>query len=161
MYITKASADDLQKILQIYSNARDFMKKTGNKDQWKNHYPPKELLEADIKKGNLYVVKTKEDSVCGVFAFIIGSEPTYAKITQGQWLSSTEYGTLHRVAGDGTVHGIFHAMVTFCSNQISHLRIDTHNDNKVMQHLILKNDFQECGIIYLSDGSPRIAYERL
>lgn len=40
------------------------------------------------------------------------------------------------------------------------MRIDTHENNKVMQHLIKKNGFQECGIIYVEDGSPRIAYEK-
>ncbi len=74
---------------------------------------------------------------------------------------SGENGTLHRVAGDGKAHGIFDAIAKFCEQKISHLRIDTHEDNKVMQHLIEKNGFQRCGIIYVEDGSPRIAYEKI
>lgn len=38
--------------------------------------------------------------------------------------------------------------------------IDTHEDNEVMQHLILKNGFEKRGIIYTDDGSPRFAYEK-
>ena len=40
------------------------------------------------------------------------------------------------------------------------LRIDTHQDNKVMQHVVEKHGFTRRGIIYIADGSPRIAYER-
>lgn len=32
---------------------------------------------------------------------------------------------------------------------------------QIMQHLICKNGFQKCGIIYVEDGSPRIAYEKI
>ena len=97
----------------------------------------------------------------GVFAFIIGKEPTYEKIEQGAWISDTEYGTLHRVAGDGTIHGIFDKIVDFCGRKIEHLRVDTHEQNRIMQHLISRNGFQKCGIIHVLDGTPRIAYERL
>ena len=95
-----------------------------------------------------------------VFAFIIGKDPTYDRIEQGRWLSKTVYGTIHRVAGDGQIKGVFDLVMAFCNKRIRHLRIDTHQDNKVMQHLILKNGFQKCGIIYVADGSPRIAYEK-
>ncbi len=44
---------------------------------------------------------------------------------------------------------------------MSNFRIDTHNDNKIMQHVIEKNGFIRCGIIYVKDGSPRIAYEKI
>lgn len=160
MNIRKAKINDLPQILQIYKSARDFMKETGNAEQWGDQYPTRKVLKEDIRSGNLYVVKN-QGAICAVFAFIVGKEPTYEKITQGHWLSDTEYGTLHRVAGDGTAHGIFDMVLAFCSQKTSHLRIDTHSQNKIMQHLILKNNFQKCGIIYVADGSPRIAYERL
>lgn len=35
-----------------------------------------------------------------------------------------------------------------------------HKDNKITRHLIEKNGFAKCGIIYVADGSPRIAYEK-
>ena len=55
------------------------------------------------------------------------------KIEQGAWISDTEYGTLHRVAGDGTMHGIFDKIVDFCGRKIEHLRVDTHEQNRIMQ----------------------------
>ena len=39
------------------------------------------------------------------------------------------------------------------------MRIDTHEDNKIMQHLIEKNGFSKRGIIFKDDGSPRVAFE--
>ena len=159
--VSLADSGDLPRILQIYGRARRFMKESGNTSQWKDGFPPESLLAEDIRAGHLYVVRdVKDKTIHGVFAFIIGDDPTYARIEQGRWLSDTEYGTLHRVAGDGTVHGIFAAAVAFCEEKVSHLRIDTHEDNHVMQHLIVKSGFQKCGIIHVEDGSPRIAYEK-
>lgn len=158
--ITKAKHEDLPEILKIYECARSFMRATGNAKQWENNFPPESMLKEDIKAGNLYVVKEK-DKIHAVFAFILGADATYSYIEQGKWLSDTEYGTLHRVASDGTIHGIFTQIVEFCSKTINHLRIDTHEDNKVMQHLICKNGFERCGIIYIADGTPRIAYEKI
>lgn len=160
--ITLARREDLPQILQIYDHARKFMRESGNASQWKDGFPPEDMLAEDIDAGQLYAVRdSKRGTVHGVFAFMTGEEPTYAYIEQGKWLSDTEYGTLHRVAGDGKAHGIFDAIAKFCEQKISHLRIDTHEDNKVMQHLIEKNGFQRCGIIYVEDGSPRIAYEKI
>lgn len=160
--ITLASREDLPQILQIYEYARKFMRESGNASQWKEGFPPEDMLTEDIDAGQLYAVRdSKWGIVHGVFAFMTGEEPSYAYIERGKWLSDTEYGTLHRVAGDGKAHGIFDAIAKFCEQKISHLRIDTHEDNKVMQHLIEKNGFQRCGIIYVEDGSPRIAYEKI
>lgn len=158
--IKKAQAGDLPQILEIYAYAREFMKRTGNPNQWKENAPQKEVLEADIRAGQLYVVR-QENRITGVFALVIGKDPTYARIEQGAWISESEYGTLHRVAGDGTVHGLFRRIVLFSEEKIGHLRIDTHVDNHIMQHLILKNGFEQCGIIHIADGSERIAYEKV
>jgi RimJ/RimL family protein N-acetyltransferase len=39
------------------------------------------------------------------------------------------------------------------------LRADTHADNKPVQHLLLKHGFRYCGIIRVTDGSKRFAYQ--
>ena len=41
------------------------------------------------------------------------------------------------------------------------IRIDTHKDNKIMQGLLERHGFSYCGIIYLLNGAPRLAYQRL
>ena len=157
--IRNAETADLPVILEIYAYAREFMARTGNPTQWADGYPSEALLREDIENNNLYVVE-EEDRICGVFAFLIGPDETYARIEQGKWFSESEYGTIHRVAGDGAVHGLLQRVVSYCEKKIQHLRIDTHQDNRIMQHAILKCGFRRCGIIYVSNGSPRIAYEK-
>ena len=39
------------------------------------------------------------------------------------------------------------------------LRIDTHADNKIMQHTILSSGFCYCGVITQPSGAKRNAYE--
>lgn len=158
--IEKAQMQDMPRIQEIYEYARKFMRENGNPNQWKDNSPKESVLENDIANGNLYVIKS-DNEIHGVFAFILGEDVTYRVIEQGEWLSNDEYGTIHRVAGDGKVKGIVEAAVNYAAGRISHLRIDTHEDNKVMQHVISKNGFKRCGIIYVADGTPRIAFERL
>ena len=49
----------------------------------------------------------------------------------------------------------------FCFSHDTNIRIDTHRDNKIMQHNILKHGFTYCGIIYLTSGDERLAYQKL
>lgn len=72
--IDKANRSDSERILEIYVHARAYMAQNGNASQWGNGYPEKVLLESDIQKGELYVMKEKE-RIFGVFAFIIGDRP--------------------------------------------------------------------------------------
>ena len=156
--IRKAVWADFDRILEIYRIAREFMAKTGNPTQWGTNYPPISMLEGDIPAGNLYVVE--DDLIHGVFAYFTEPDPTYGYIEDGAWLDHSPYGTIHRVAGDGS-GGIFTAVLQFAMEQNPHVRIDTHADNKVMQHVLEKHGFQRTGIIYLEDGDPRIAYEKV
>ena len=39
--------------------------------------------------------------------------------------------------------------------------IDTHKDNAIMQHNIVKHGFSYCGIIHLASGDERLAYQKL
>ena len=150
--------DDLPSILPVYEAAREFMRQNGNATQWGDHFPPQELLEQDVKEERLYVVE-EDGNIHASFVFVLGEDPHYRIIDNGKWLSDTPYGTIHRVASDGSLSGVFDEMVKFCRKQIAHLRIDTHERNLVMRHLIQKNGFVQCGTIYVRDGSPRIAFE--
>ena len=156
--IRKAKLSDLNKIEEIFDYARSFMRKTGNMHQWDGGYPQREVLEDDIKKGRLYVFDNGE--IEGAFVFFVGNDPTYEYI-EGQWLSSLPYGVFHRVANGGKLKGMVKQMMDFASPYTTHLRIDTHEDNSVMQHVLEKNGFKKCGTIYLENGDPRVAYEKI
>lgn len=157
--IRKAASQDLPRIREIYEMARQFMRKNGNHSQWGKGDEPEALIEGDICQGNLYVLE--EAGIHAVFAFIIGEDPTYLEIEEGRWKSEEPYAAVHRVASDGNVQGVLGHVMDYCSAQVPHLRIDTHKDNKVMQHVLEKYGFVSCGIVHVPDGSPRIAYELL
>lgn len=156
--IRKARINDLSGILQVYDCARGIMKENGNPHQWGDHYPEKEILLQDIRDRNAYVWE-ENNHIGGVFVLIFGDDPTYAKI-DGAWLNDRPYGTLHRVAGDRTVKGLMEKCLSYCFRQTDNLRVDTHADNRIMQHILQKNGFQYCGRIWVMDGSERLAYQK-
>ena len=157
--VRPASMMDLPRILAVYDAARIYMRNSGNPHQWGDSgYPERELLEEDIKKGRLFVIE-ENGTVRGVFAFMLGADPTYGYIEDGRWPNDQPYGTIHRIASDGKTRGIFAKAFAFAKTRADEIRVDTHKDNKTMQHVVEKQGFIRCGIIYLENGDPRIAYQ--
>lgn len=161
MNIRHSTYEDLPAIMEIYAYARKLMRENGNLTQWGDSEPPERKVANDIKNGTGYVIE-EDGELCGVFAFIIGRDPTYSKIYDGEWINDTdEYGTIHRLGTNGKVHGIFDACLAFCESQIGNLRIDTHRDNKAMLHLIPTRGFKRCGIVIIEDGTERVAFQKI
>lgn len=158
--IRLAKERDFASLWQVYLEAREFMKQTGNPNQWGDFSPTQEMLHKDIEEQKLYLVE-RNAGICGVFFFDIAPDPWYAVIDGGTWRDDSPYGVLHRVAAKTAERGVFKECLEFALSQISHLRIDTHEDNKVMQHILQKNGFSHCGTIYMDNGEPRLAYERV
>lgn len=157
--IRQAKQNDIPRLLEIYASAKDFMHSSGNPNQWNGAYPDKDTLLGDIKNENLYVMYD-EEKVYGCFALIGGDDPTYFRI-DGSWKSNSPYGTIHRIAGDGTRRGVMKECFLFSREIYNHLRVDTHEDNKPMQRAVLRCGFEYRGVIYLADGAPRLAYDWL
>ena len=158
MNIRKAEIGDLSKIMDIYKIAQDFMIESGNPNQWGHFYPSEDLIRQDIKKEVCHVISDDED-IHAIFALFNGSEPTYEYIENGEWHNDDEYVTVHRIASDGKLRGIFKFTIDYCKSISDNIRIDTHSNNLIMQKQIEKNGFEKCGTIYVADGSPRIAYQ--
>ncbi len=97
--------------------------------------------------------------IVAYFALLPSPEPTY-DIIDGAWLTAEPYGVIHRMASYPDIHGIFSTIIDYAASRFTRLRIDTHRDNHIMRHLIEKHGFTYCGIIWLEDGSERLAYER-
>lgn len=162
MEIRTATTGDLPEIRRIYDAAKAYMDASGNPNQWPVGYPPEEYLRQDMELSRLYVCEA-EGRLQGVFLFDVTDDPTYHYI-EGAWRNEEPYGVIHRIASDGRTKGIFKLVLAFCKEKmaeqnISNLRIDTHADNQTMQHLVEQNGFKRCGVIYLENGSPRIAYQ--
>lgn len=163
MEIRKSTENDFDRIMRIYARAREFMAAHGNPRQWgATNWPPEALIHQDIAAGNSYVC-LDGGQIAGVFFFIQGPEiePTYRVIEEGAWLDSGPYGVIHRLAGDGSAKGVGAFCLDWAYRQCGHLRVDTHQDNQVMQNLLQKLGFVHCGTIYVEeDDDPRLAYEK-
>ena len=156
--IEKATLSQLPQILKIYEKARKFMSESGNPTQWGTYYPTEEMIRQDILTGKSYV-NLKDGNLCAVFYFAVENDPTYGYI-DGAWLNDAPYGVIHRIAGDGS-GGILKTAVAFAQEKSEYLRIDTHEENTLMQRALAKLGFRRCGIIHLANGDPRIAYDRI
>lgn len=159
MEIRKAVQEDLPELMAIYDGARQYMRQSGNKEQWINGYPGEDLILEDIRNGNSYVC-TDGGTIAGVFSFIPGEDPTYGMIYEGRWLNDDPYGTVHRIAVNAHKKGVASFCLDWCFEKCGNVRIDTHRDNMPMQKLLYKNGYSYCGIIYLSNGSERLAYQK-
>ena len=156
--IERASLSQLPRILAIYEKARTFMAQTGNPDQWGTAYPPESMIRQDILDGKCFV-NLQAGEICGVFYFAVEADPTYGYI-DGAWLNDAPYGVIHRIAVGESGKGVAAECFCFAYARCGNLRIDTHEDNIPMQKCLAKNGFVRCGMIYLEDGDPRIAYQK-
>jgi len=158
--IRPAVLEDLPELLRIFRAAKAYMDRTGNPTQWPAGYPTEEDLRGDIDVGKHYVIEHRDTHVpFAAFVFITTPDPTYAVMKSGTWKEDTPYGTIHRVGSDGSVKGVFRMIADYAKSRCPHLRVDTHEDNKTMQHAILSQGFEYRGVIITDNGTDRLAYE--
>ena len=158
MRIRKSTIRDLDRIMEIYAFAREFMARHGNPNQWGADYPPDDMIKDDIAKGNSLVIVSGSE-ICGVFCCFEGEDPTYAYIENGSWKSSEPYVTIHRIAAKRGKRGILKTACDYARTVSGHLRADTHEMNAPMRKALTRYGFSHCGTIYVRDGRPRLAFE--
>ena len=160
MEIRQKILDDLDRVMEIYQDARGYMRENGNLNQWINGYPGIELIKQDILAEKSYVC-LDGNQIVGVFYFNIGPDPTYHVIYEGSWINDKPYAVVHRIASGSRKKGVASFCLNWCYDKWPNIRIDTHRDNVIMQNFLIKNGFSRCGIIYLEDGAERIAYQKV
>ena len=159
--IRTAAQQDIPAIMKVLEAGRGIMLASGNLHQWAAGYPTEAMVRADISPGYGKVME-QEGQVVAYFACIPSPDPTYSYIEGGAWLDDEKpYYVVHRIASFPQVHGVFAAMMDYLEGITDNIRIDTHKDNKIMQGLLERYGFSYCGIIYLLNGDPRLAYQRL
>lgn len=157
--IRPAQPDDMAAIMRVIEAAKGIMRSSGNMHQWIDGYPSEEVIRADMSSKAGFVMETGGE-VVAYFAFLPSPEPTYATIYDGQWLDDTQpYHVVHRIASYPYVHGVFRDIMDYCFAIDSNIRIDTHRENSIMQHVVTMYGFAYCGIIYLKNGDERLAYQ--
>ena len=159
MEIRKTKITEINTVMKIYEAARNFMKENGNPHQWGDNRPEQSKIESDIDEGNNYVC-VDDGELVGTFTYIYGKEdPTYLYI-EGEWVNNEPYGVMHSVASMVAGKGVGRFCINWALEQSKNVKIDTHEDNKVMQDLLDKMGFTRCGTIYIENGDPRIAFQK-
>ena len=151
MEIRQATAADLPQIMDIFEQARRFMRQTGNPTQWGPDYPGLALMEEQIRQGVCYVC-TEQGRVEGTFCLIFGADPTYAHISDGAWPDEAPYATIHRLASAGRVHGIAGTCIDWCGARAGTLRADTHADNRQALCAAASSAWQTAARAWLTGG---------
>ena len=166
MIFRKTTINDIKNVMEIISEAQEYFKRNGI-DQWQNGYPNEESIKNDIESGESYVL-LKNDKIIATAYLSFSGESDYDIIYEGKWISQGDYAVVHRVAvssnikGHGIAGELFKYIEKIClENNIKHIKIDTHRQNKSMQRFLSKNGFEYCGVIYLEDNSERIAFEKV
>lgn len=160
MIIRRATKNDLSILRELYDTAKQVMNQNGNPNQWKSGEPSNTEIINSIEKKEQYLI-LKNNDVIAAFVFFLGGEPFYDVIHDGKWPNNESYGTIHRVASNGKEKGILSELFKWAEKKSSNLRMDTHKDNSIMNHLLTKNGFIRCGIIYLANKEERIAYAKV
>ncbi|WP_374285853.1 GNAT family N-acetyltransferase [Lactococcus sp.] len=164
VYLRQATSSDVTDIMQIISEAKIFLGKSGS-DQWQGEYPAIENIEEDLANQVAYVLEI-DGKVAGYSAVITGEEPNYTKITDGKWSNdSLDYVTVHRIALSDEFRG--QSLTKFLFSNIYSLmnekgyrdfRVDTHEMNQIMQHVFEREGFIYRGQVII-DGLRR-AYQK-
>lgn len=167
IYLRRAQLQDLTAIMKIIDDAKELLKKNGS-PQWQNGYPDQETFTQDIVMQTNWIL-INDNKVVATATLQLTPEPTYRNITQGQWQQPDEpYATIHRVAissnyrGQGLSKLLFSNLLTVGQMQgIKNFRVDTHRNNKAMQHIVENFNFKKRGIIKVNDQNDpeRLAYE--
>lgn len=168
MKIRNAELCDLPYLLEMLENAKASLRALGI-DQWQNGYPNENTLREDIQNKICRVVIDDENNILASAAVYVGDEPTYHEIYNGAWQTENKiYGIVHRImaANHAKKRGAASFLMTYCAKLsleagVTSMRCDTHPGNIIMQHTLEKNGYIRCGIIHLTDGADRFAYEKV
>lgn len=160
--LIKAETADVDVILDIMDMARNYQRSLGF-IQWEDDYPNRDIIKEDIIDGNAYVF-IQEDKIVGYCVLPIG-DSAYDKISN-TWYYSGEYGVVHRLAFSDTIRGKGYSTIAFDlveknfkSRGIDFIRIDTGEENIVMQHVLDRCHYLSHGVKLFPWGL-RIAYEK-
>ncbi|NLX63909.1 MAG: GNAT family N-acetyltransferase [Clostridiaceae bacterium] len=166
MFFRIATISDIDRIMDIIRQAQEYLKKKGV-DQWQDNYPNFDVIKDDIEKRKGYVLEA-DGKVVATVAVSYNDEKTYEKIYDGKWITKGDYAVIHRIAVDNNYKGkrlssiIISEIEKMCLQKNIHsIKIDTHRHNESMKKMLINNGFKYCGIIYLENGSERVAYEKV
>ncbi len=162
--LRQAKTEDLELCVEILRSGREFQRQQGF-TQWADNFPDPTVIAEDIQKGCGFLLLQK-DAVAGYQYISLDGDPSYPKL-EGTWQKEGRYGVVHRIAfapdfrGRGLSTQAFDIIGRYCKEKgAKSLRLDTHPDNKRMQHVLEKAGFSYRGIVMLPVGL-RWAYDKV
>lgn len=176
-----ATTADIEQILAITDSARRFQRQCGFR-QWEDGYPAYDDIAADIADQGAYIFENEGTSAKAADITIEGSNivereniVAYAYLTEGDaeydrlsriWHYPGPYGVIHRLAiapgfrGQGLAAQILAMSEAHLAAQGTRaMRIDTGQDNIVMQRILSRADYTCRGLHHFTWGA-RLAYEK-
>lgn len=152
--IRKALLSDLPGILPVIEEAQSFLKEN-NVDQWQDGFPNSATLTRDITNLFSFVIEAGGE-IAGFLVISLEPEIPYHHPVEGSLKLEGKYATIHRTAFSNRFRGLglskkmFDFAFDFArQNGCSVIRIDTHKDNKVMQHILAREGFDYCCLVQL------------
>lgn len=167
-YVRKAKAEDLETILLVIEDGRNTLNQQ-NIPQWRNNDGPnRKVIIEDIHLEEGYVL-IEDNEIVGYGTITKKEQASYDEITNGDWLASTSYVSLHRVVihsrikQRGMSQFFLGHLISFSKEQgFNDIRIDTHPVNSRMRKVIEKAGFSYRGDIILPvENGEREAFQIL
>ena len=162
MDIRIAAKSEAETCYQCIEDARAYNRSLGF-EQWHPDYPTLQTILDDIAAGTGYAFVDGQ-GVIGYCCIIVGDEPAY-RVIDGEWKTSRPYAVVHRLAfsrrarGRGLSGEAMGLIKDLCQTRhVDAIRVDTQEENKVMQHILVREGFSYCGLVQF-DGGPKLAYE--
>ena len=156
MQIRKAEMADFDQVMDILKDGRNQLAERGI-DQWQGDYPNPDHVKEDIEHGYAYLAKSEDGETVGTLSIVPAPDTTYDQLDGAWQVETNDYVTIHRVAihSDHTGHGyaskLYQAVISYFTsgfNDVKSIRVDTHEDNLPMQHLIKKSGFKRVGTLH-------------
>lgn len=161
--LVPACREDIPVYMEILADGREFQRAQGFV-QWLDGYPDRTSVEADIRAGKGYALVV-DGRVAGYLYVGFDGDPAYPQI-RGAWRFDGVYAVVHRIAisaqfrGRGLTGEVFRLVGELArAKGVDILRIDTHEENLRMRHVLEKNGFAYCGKV-IQSGSDRLAFDK-
>ena len=162
MKLKQATHCNVERILTITDSAREFQRSLGFV-QWEDDYPSRSIIENDIAESTGYVLEN--NGLIIAYVVLAVSDADYDTL-HGVWRFDEPYGVVHRIAIAPEMRGqhvsdILFPMIEkeYLSRNIGVVRMDTGNQNIVMQRLLDKFGYDNLGLHRFSWGE-RLAFEK-